>query len=325
MEAPLAPVGTVSINVSAGFDGLYYGFMMATILSGISIVQGWVYLNSCDKDHWGLRSFVGIMVLADLVTTSLDLKVMHFCLIENFGWLPALTVITRPVTLEFILTVITVYCVQLFFASRIYLFKKQSVWLSAIIVFFGTGAVIAGVSGAGLFFHHDEVSFLATRKNKILFGINGGCAAIADIVITVVLTWTLSSAKRGFKRTDTMLQKLLLYVVSRGLLVTVTQILFLIIYFIRPDQLYWVPLHFISSKLYVITMVAMLNARRCLREEGDNIFTTSSLSFANSGSRDQRIMVHKTVELSHYQDESEITEMSTGNKGANTLIQEHHV
>ncbi|KAH7927607.1 hypothetical protein BV22DRAFT_1127294 [Leucogyrophana mollusca] len=299
-----APVGTVSIDISAGFDGLYWGFMLATVLSGISIVQGWIYFNNHDKDHWLFRVFVAILIMADLTTTGLDLKVLHFCLIENFGDLASLTVIvTKPVIWEFILTVATVFCVQVFFASRIYLFNKQSVWLPVAIIFFGAGALD-----------------LASKRNKILFIINGGCAAVADIVTTVSLTWSLASSKRGFKSTNTMLQKLLVYVVSRGLLVTVTQVLFLVIYLAWPEQLYWAPIHFMASKLYVITMVAMLNGRRFLREPGSDVHVVSTSSLlSNSVRRNQSILVRQTVELDHFQDHLE-TKRSTGKEGTDLVV-----
>ncbi|KAH7927610.1 hypothetical protein BV22DRAFT_268848 [Leucogyrophana mollusca] len=317
-----APVGTVSIDISAAFDGLYWAFMLATVLSGISIVQGWIYFNNYDKDHWLFRVFVAILInrMADLTTTGLDLKVLHFCLIENFGDLASLIVITSPVTWEFILTVATVFCVQVFFASRIYLFYKQSVWLPVAIIFFGAGALVSGVLGAGFFFSHNSVPYLATKKNKILFIINGSCAAVADIATTIFLTWTLASAKRGFKRTNTILQKLLVYIVSRGLLVTVTQVLFLVIYLAWPEQLYWVPLHFMASKLYVITMVAMLNGRRFLRELGGDVHVVSASSLlANSVRGDQRIVVRKTVELDHFQDDHD-TERSAGKEGTDLAV-----
>ncbi|KAH7917978.1 hypothetical protein BV22DRAFT_921130 [Leucogyrophana mollusca] len=301
------PVGTVSIDLSDSWDGLYWSFLVATVLSGITIVQAWIYINNCEMDPWGLRILVIGLILGDLTTTGLDLHVLHFSLVENFGNLKPLGDITKTAASEFLLTMVIVYIVQIFFASRVYLFTRDQLWLPAGIMIFGTGAFVTGTMAAADMFKHPVMAFLTTRQNEILFGINGGFAAIADIGITVSLTWTLASAKRGVKRTDTMLQKLLLYIVSRGLLVSVTQVLFLVVFLTGPGSVHWAPFHFMASKLYVITMVALLNGRHNLRDQqGGNVFSTSSLFTDSRAVREPpptHILVHKTVELTRFRDD----------------------
>ncbi|KAH7929241.1 hypothetical protein BV22DRAFT_1192152 [Leucogyrophana mollusca] len=305
-----APVGTVSIDISPVFDALYWAFILATLLSGITIVQGWVYINNCERDHWILRLFVMILILADLLTTSLDLMVLHFSLIKNFGNLEPLGHIITAASVEFALTLVVVFLVQLFFASRIYMFKKERWWIPGMIVFFAAVGLGVGAVEVVEMFRFPVMSYLTTAKSKILLGISGFFSAFVDIIITISLSWTISSAKVGVKHTDTLLQKLLVYIVSRGLLVSITQVLFLIIYLWRPGSPNWAPFHFASSKIYVITVVAMLNGRHVLREQqGGNVFSSSTM-FTDSGPRDrvpaQRIVVRKTIELGRFEDDIEL-------------------
>ncbi|KAH7929264.1 hypothetical protein BV22DRAFT_1116995 [Leucogyrophana mollusca] len=301
---PLAPVGTVGIDLSSDFNALYLGITLAVGLTGITVVQAWTYVND-NKDPLLLRAFVAILLLADIGTTFLDVQVMHFCLITNFGNLAPLAVTTKAGLAEFILTVIVVYLVQIFFVTRIYLLQKERWWISVAISFqllFATGALGTGIVALADLVKHPTVQILATTENKIMFGITGSFSAVADVMITASLTVLLSSAKSGVKRTNTVLQKLIVFIVSRGLMVSVTQVLFLIVYLIRPDKLWWVPLHFISSKLYVITMVAMLNERSQLRSQRGGIHTTSGYlnESVSMGRNPSRMVVQTTIELNRY-------------------------
>ncbi|EEB90682.1 hypothetical protein MPER_11077 [Moniliophthora perniciosa FA553] len=79
----------------------------------------------------------------------------------------------------------------------------------------------------------------------------------SDIILTVCLSWSFTHAKTGFERTDTLLQKLFQYTVTRGLLMTLFHITLLVVYLAQTDSFNWAPFHFCSSKLYVISMIAM--------------------------------------------------------------------
>ncbi|KAH7908456.1 hypothetical protein BJ138DRAFT_1128448 [Hygrophoropsis aurantiaca] len=302
---PAAPLGTVGTNIAGEYDGQFVGIVLAACLSGITIVQGWIYVND-NRDSWMLRCLVLCLILADLTTSALDLKVMHRNLVENFGDLEALVQAHLDIISEYALTVVVVFLVQLFFLTRIYLLKQKRWWLPTVIGAFAAGGFVTGIMAIHLLNQHPRVAFLTNTESKILFGVNGGFSVAADVLITLCLTWSLASAKRGIKRSDNILQKLLLYIVSRGLLVAITQLLFLILYLVKPGALWWVPFHFILSKLYVITMVAMLNGRTSFRAQEDQIQSSTSM-FTHSEPLPYRrhINVHKSRELTRFDEEDE--------------------
>ncbi|KAF7364221.1 hypothetical protein MSAN_01081700 [Mycena sanguinolenta] len=55
-------------------------------------------------------------------------------------------------------------------------------------------------------------------------------------------------------------------VINRGLLVTFGQTLMFILFFTSTARLYWVAVHINTTKLYVNTFFAMLNARTSCRD-----------------------------------------------------------
>ncbi|THU87899.1 hypothetical protein K435DRAFT_680905, partial [Dendrothele bispora CBS 962.96] len=85
-------------------------------------------------------------------------------------------------------------------------------------------------------------------------GWNSSLSALSDVITTVALSWTFTFSRTGFKRTDTLLQKLLQYAVTRGLFVTLVQILLVITFLVDPAKLWWTPFHLSLSKVYVVTM-----------------------------------------------------------------------
>ncbi|THU79863.1 hypothetical protein K435DRAFT_696883, partial [Dendrothele bispora CBS 962.96] len=89
-------------------------------------------------------------------------------------------------------------------------------------------------------------------------GLNCSLAAASDMIATFSLLWAFSSFRNGIKQTDTVLQKLFQYTVTRGLFVTINQTAHVIIFLTKPEKLWWAPFHFSLSKAYVITMSKFL-------------------------------------------------------------------
>ncbi|KAH7908455.1 hypothetical protein BJ138DRAFT_1157611 [Hygrophoropsis aurantiaca] len=300
---PEAPLGTAGTNIARGYDGQFVGILLATCFTGIIIVQGWIYMNN-NQDSWMLRCLVFFLILADFTINALDLKVMHRNLVQNFGDLEALDQARLDIIFEYAFSVIVVFLVQLFFLTRVYLIKKERWWLPISIGAFAVGGFVTGIMAVHLLDKHPRVAFITSTQSKILVGINGAFSVAADVLITLCLTWSLSTAEDGVKRSDKILQKLLRYTVSRGLLVTVAQLLFLILYFANPDALWWVPFHFILSKLYVITMFYRLNERASTRAWEEQYQTSTSM-FTHSEPLQyrRRINVHKSMELTQFDEE----------------------
>ncbi|KAF8875092.1 hypothetical protein CPB84DRAFT_555319 [Gymnopilus junonius] len=52
----------------SGVDALYAGLILSTCFLGITILQSWNYGNH-NRDSWGLRSFVALLVACDVWST----------------------------------------------------------------------------------------------------------------------------------------------------------------------------------------------------------------------------------------------------------------
>jgi hypothetical protein len=101
---------------------------------------------------------------------------------------------------------------------------------------------------------------LLNRFIQISVGFDNLFRVFCDVAATIALSWNLAQAQRQsrvkkyvsknflfLKRlvfnslysTVTMLQKLVAFIVARGLLVTVITFAFGVMYLVHPDNLYW--------------------------------------------------------------------------------------
>ncbi|THU86457.1 hypothetical protein K435DRAFT_763309 [Dendrothele bispora CBS 962.96] len=154
-------------------------------LFGITIVQAWIYANS-NTDKWPLRLLVAILVLLDLTTTCLNVQILHYYLVSNFGNLINTTLVTKTLMVETFITLVIVLCVELFFASRVWMMGTFH-WIVPVL--------IVGKNSNELELH------LFNRKNLLEIGWNCSLAAVSDIIASVSLLWAFSSLKNGIKQT----------------------------------------------------------------------------------------------------------------------------
>ncbi|KIJ63154.1 hypothetical protein HYDPIDRAFT_113741 [Hydnomerulius pinastri MD-312] len=97
---------------------MYWGFVAATALVGITFLQGYMYYNR-NHDHKALQIAVAIMLIVDFSSTAvIATTIFHYFLI-NYGNLATFNSIPAEWVLENALTALVTCIAQLFFASRI--------------------------------------------------------------------------------------------------------------------------------------------------------------------------------------------------------------
>lgn len=284
--APSAPPPLIipDINISKGVDGIFVGYVLSTILLGVTILQAWNYAHN-NRDSWKLRSLVALLVSLDIGSTVSSSIFIHKYLIEHFGNFLLLSTVNHGFLVEFIITVVVIFLVQLFFASRVHMLKPKNYILPGLIVLtavLGFGASIYTIVEQ---FRHNNVSDLDLAGIRISVGFDQVMILFSDGIATVVLCWHFAKARTQsrVRGTVAILQNLLAYTVTRGLLVTLTDVVFMIMFFINRTNLDWMPLHLSLSKLYVITMIALLNARPGNKRNNQVLSEMNSFHLSTTG------------------------------------------
>ncbi|KAJ3855681.1 hypothetical protein EV368DRAFT_79395 [Lentinula lateritia] len=271
-------------------DWFFYGFVISTLLVGATTIQAWIYYTT-NHDKWPLRTLVTALVTMDFALTFLNAEVIRFYLITNFGNPEIFTTISPGfcVTLHasFCVVLFTQYVarINIFFASRVYKLQQAPFVVTMVIVATALGSIIAGMLlSARLFEAHGSSQLMTfyTTKAKVEMGITLVLAAFSEILALSTISFSLRNSRTGYTQTDTVLKKLFTFFVSRGIILAAAQIVGICVYFVGKNPLIWLTWNFISTKLYGITVLAMLASRSNLRKDLNTTVSLSELSEPHS-------------------------------------------
>ncbi|KAF8910775.1 hypothetical protein CPB85DRAFT_679082 [Mucidula mucida] len=245
---------------------LYFG----TTLYGVSVLQTFLYFRLYTKDHWFLKSTVASLWTLDTLTTIFVAHSLRLLRLELWRRPNVNLIIPWSFVAEkFLVTVIT-FIAQLFYARTIWKVSAHK------IVVFSIVALAVASFGLGIvttvhLFQDRLVTSIAAREFSIISGLVQGFAALNDIIITVALCYFLNVHRSAaIASTGQLIDSLILYAVSRGVLTAITQILFLVLNVGLPHDTYWQPFHQVVGKLYVNSVLATLNIRNRLNATEDS-------------------------------------------------------
>ncbi|KAJ3711545.1 hypothetical protein C8R42DRAFT_728566 [Lentinula raphanica] len=272
------PFPVMGVDLSATFDAFFYGVIISLGLFGISVVQLWTYII-LSRDRWVFRAVVITVFLMDMATTYLDVGLLHSYLVTHFG---DVTIFTTPETLfdlEILFTALIIFVVDFYFASRVHLLKQVHWSVVAFIVGSNILALLISILSVIISIHSNFFAKLGftPQHNEIVVALENAVTTLCEVVATIALAWSLRASRTGVPRTDTILLRLHAYTITRGVLLTIVQVLSLAFYVGEPTKLTWIAFHMCLSKLYFITMAAMLNTRSSLRRKLDRTITDSEV------------------------------------------------
>ncbi|KAK7439844.1 hypothetical protein VKT23_017416 [Stygiomarasmius scandens] len=108
-------------------------------------------------------------------------------------------------------------------------------------------------------------------------------AAAGDVLLAASLIYLLRRSKTGFKRSDTMIGKLIFFTFNTGALTTLFAIASLVAIVAAPNTFIYIFFFFNIGRLYTNSFLATLNARQSIRNAGDNVSTSNDIPFDKLG------------------------------------------
>ncbi|THU84766.1 hypothetical protein K435DRAFT_843545 [Dendrothele bispora CBS 962.96] len=237
----------------------------------IGCIVGAVYLVTYKKDAVPLKVLVLVTWTFDAVHQALITHAIYFYLIQNYF---------NPGNLdnyEWSLKCLTTVCVQGFFVRRIIRLSGGSFILTGI----ATAFVLAKFAYIGKGFPIHSLKHGLAELHTISEAVNGITAA-TDVVITVILCWLLYRQPTITRQTNMLINKLIIYTMSTGLLTAICAVITLITAHSMPKNYIYSSFYFIMARLYVNSMLATLNARISLSKKFDNSRPPSPIAFASN-------------------------------------------
>ncbi|KAI0708466.1 hypothetical protein C8Q76DRAFT_117589 [Earliella scabrosa] len=262
------PLADIVSSVKEGLACNVIGGILGTTVYGITILQTYIYYRGYMKDTAVLKTLVGVLFILDSLTSFLIAHGIYKYLvidfmtpIDNFLHFPHTLVIENGVTT----TIGTL--TQCFFAQRIYYLSRNKV-LAGVIALLSVGAFGSGIALTVHMFIDQDIFSLGSDVIRALAGFTNGLSVFCDTLIAVSLCYYLRSGKSGFRRTNDMVDRLMVYAIQRGTITALCQAGHLITTIAYPGHFYMMPFAFMQGKLYCNTLLASLNVRNSVIHSG---------------------------------------------------------
>ncbi|KAF7296207.1 Saposin B-type domain-containing protein [Mycena chlorophos] len=244
------------------------GAIVGTYLFGILTMQTFNYYNWYQRDSVGMKSLVAGTLVLELGHTITLWHALYLIFIKYQSSLLHL-VIHPPHSLEItvLFATITNLIVQTFFVLRIHTLSNS--WIIPIIVWALTLIRLAfDLLMFILFWETDGFEVFVSRVHWAMVTVCV-CGPVVDLIIAGSLCYWLwrKRTETGFSQTRKMVDTLITWCVETTAITFAVGILQLILFLARSD-IAWLTLFLVQPKVFSNTMLAHLNGRDRLRNQG---------------------------------------------------------
>ncbi|KAI9063373.1 hypothetical protein FKP32DRAFT_1676424 [Trametes sanguinea] len=312
--------------LDATMGPLLIGVILAAVMYGVSCSQMYYYYTRYQRDPWHIKLLVTAVWTTDSIHQALISHSVYWYLITEYGNPTALTLLSKTIIIEVFFNAFTGLFVQSFFAARVYKLSGNKVYLviPVALLIAGEFAVAMAYSIKALYFK----TFADLVQIKGLSISINAFAAAGDVCIAAILCTILHNSRTGFNKSNTLINKLMVFAVNTGLLTSVCACLSLITILALPNTFVYICFFFLVGRLYSNSLMATLNARKSLRDASTNELSvslrdmqpaasTNLANFSNIGRRGEGIAIRidTTKDTKHDgEEEDQLTQYASSDK-----------
>ncbi|KAF7349283.1 hypothetical protein MSAN_01717800 [Mycena sanguinolenta] len=259
------------------------GSLLNYCLYGVLAVQVYVYRLSFPNDKPAIKWMVYTIFLVETVMTALNGVDVYHWFSEGFGNVvefskPLISPAYTPMMGGLMALV-----VQWFFCYRIYIIRKEAIYVCGFIALVSLLQAAGGMGGGISSYLSDNEVHDHNRQIFVYMWLIGD--VVADVFIATVMTYLLTSATRQqHKQTNDIVKRIVRLTIETNLASTVVAILSLILFYGQPNTTYFVCPTMVLAKLYANTLLVTFNNRAFIHGNGQNTHA-ASVSDTYSGSR----------------------------------------
>ncbi|KAI9067890.1 hypothetical protein FKP32DRAFT_1672613 [Trametes sanguinea] len=229
------------------FGAILIGSYIGFIIYGLTLYQTFYYYKAFPNDRLYLKLLVGVVLTMETWHTVLCMHTCYHYLVTNFFNPPALLDGCVPINLVCISAGLSIISCQTFFVRRVYLLVgwRWRLLIAVVIIFLlaELGLAIAATIETFL-----KPTFAQFEHVTWIISVAFGFSAVADIILTTVLICALRKCRSGIKSTDSLLDTLIIYAISTGLLTGVFDLLTFIFALVLPNNLIFMGIDIVATK-----------------------------------------------------------------------------
>ncbi|KAK0455655.1 uncharacterized protein EV420DRAFT_1644439 [Desarmillaria tabescens] len=305
-------------SLNGTFGAYLIGVIVSACLFGVTCTQTWYYFTRY-SDVTTLKVWVAAIWILEVLHVAFPGHAIYYYAILHYGDPAALAQAIWTLCVNITVTGLIGLLVDLFYARRIYYLSNHNVPLLAATVVLPVcrlGTSI-GAYSSYLYMKDFELENWLCRllgitvysiqlKDFVRFKLHSNTSlvrasatihVVTDILVAGSLCYFLHNNRNGIKRTDTMINRLMVYTVHTGLITAVADILVIAFNIAYPGNLVFLAVYQVIANLYSNSLLATLNARRPSKPVHDHFTTEAdmlSLSIATSNPNKRRVDINMT-------------------------------
>ncbi|KAI0363648.1 hypothetical protein BV20DRAFT_975436 [Pilatotrama ljubarskyi] len=287
-EVPSLLPASILSAMQAELENTFGAYLICTclgcIMFGLTTHQTYRYFRLYPTDTKGLKLLVMVILLLDITHTVTSIHVCHFYLVNNYFHPERLLNGVWSIRLIILEMGLLILVCHSFFARRLYLLGNRNL-LPAVVI----GILLMAEMGwciAAVLQSFIQVSFTNFQRFSWMVWTILGIAVTVDLIATGTLTYYLRRSRTGFKRTDSMVDVLMVYGINTGLSTSVITMTSLICAIAKPASLVYAAILVVGTKMYANSLLAVLNSRRSIVDKGMEGFETGSFGLKVLDPRD---------------------------------------
>ncbi|KAK0475484.1 hypothetical protein IW261DRAFT_1595471 [Armillaria novae-zelandiae] len=264
-------MGNISLDHTLGAFSL--GATLANILFGITCLQSALYYKNYLNDEWLYKVAVGLIWLLDTFDVAVTTHTVYFYAIKNFGNVQVLYQheIVWSFKLHIVICVLVRIFVQAMYALRVWkLGQKLHQGIPWLIIL-----VTASNSACGIYLIKDVYlvsSFSDTPIIKSALISVFVSSVAAELIVSAAMCYCLDKGRTMsvFPNTIATLITMMRMILMTGIVTSVYSIVILITFLLWPDTLIFLGFDCLAPKLFINSLLALLNARRNFRNTNNS-------------------------------------------------------
>ncbi|KAK1928069.1 hypothetical protein DB88DRAFT_63929 [Papiliotrema laurentii] len=297
----------LSQHIGRNLGPFLLGWIVDAVLFGVMLHQLVLWFANFHTERLYIKITVLWTALLSVITTGYGLYYVWTAFVSGFGLFAQFTN-TKKLSYVGLIDVGTILPVQLFYLERAYRLNRESKWIPLMVL---PIMITAAVGGLGTFvLSLTLTSVQQMQKLHVWFYLWLAPTAAADVLLTGLIIYGLCKARTGWTETDRLVNRLIRTSFESQLPGTLVALAFLISFGVQIYSLVNVLFPIILTKVYVVSLLAVLNYRFSLhkpqsantldsKQQRHNVYRTSNMPHQNTVQVDE---LHASVVLSDQTD-----------------------
>ncbi|EPQ56044.1 hypothetical protein GLOTRDRAFT_129249 [Gloeophyllum trabeum ATCC 11539] len=210
--------GTLQSLLEQSLGALFVGILVAAILLGITNLQTYVYFKSYPNDWLHYKLAVVFLWCLDTLHFVLAAHAVYWYLVMHFDEISLHLPIVWSFKLQLVLNLLTILMVQSLYAFRLWKVSSSQKRRTAAYLVIALVVCNYGMTTATCYFIYQVHAITDVQHYCWMIYSIYGTGILVDFAIVAAFCWTIAQHRNGHPNSDSIINRLIVYVVASGVL-----------------------------------------------------------------------------------------------------------